>query len=93
MRGMFVGFSKSHSSDIPMILNLKTGHISPQFHVVFDDTFSTVPSMRADEDPPPWWNVVDLEENSFRIPLDENTSAELGSDWLTPAELEERSRE
>ena len=91
-RGMFVGFSKSHSSDVPLILNLRTGHISTQFHVVFDDTFSTVPSLSSDEEPPSWWNVVDLEENSYRLPLDDDSPAELGNDWLTPAELEERSR-
>ena len=91
-RGMFVGFSKSHSSDVPMILNLRTGHISPQFHVVFDDTFSTVPSMSSDEEPPSWWNIVDLEENSYQLPLDDSATAELGNDWLTPTELEEKSR-
>ena len=52
-RGMFVGFSRANSSDVPMILNLRTGHISPQFHVVFDDTFNTVSSMSSDEEPPP----------------------------------------
>jgi hypothetical protein len=25
-----------------MVLNLETGNISPQYHLVFDDTFSTV---------------------------------------------------
>ena len=89
---MFVGFSKQHSSDVPLILNLRTGHISPQFHVVFDDTFSTVPSIKEDDAPPAWWNVVDLEENSYRIPLDDDTTVELGNDWMTPPELEERSR-
>ena len=38
----FVGFSNQHSSNVPLILNLQTGSISPQFHVVFDDKFSTV---------------------------------------------------
>ena len=53
-RGMFVGFSPVHSSDVPLILNLRTGHISPQYHVVFDDRFSTVPSCPSDKDPPTW---------------------------------------
>jgi hypothetical protein len=44
-RGLFVGLSDSHSSDVPLILNLSTGSISPQFHVVFDDSFSTVMSI------------------------------------------------
>ena len=91
-RGMFVGFSNVHSSDVPLILNLRTGHVSPQYHVVFDDDFSTVCSIPANADPPSWWNEIDLEENSIQIPLDENTPAILDKDWLSPEELEERSR-
>ena len=47
-QGMFVGYSKEHSSMVPLVLNLATGHISPQFHVIFDDSFHTVPSLHAD---------------------------------------------
>lgn len=43
-QGMFVGFSNEHSSLVPLVLNLQTGYISPQFHVIFDDAFHTVPS-------------------------------------------------
>jgi hypothetical protein len=44
---MFVGYSPDHSSMVPMVLNLATGHISPQYHVVFDDSFHTVPSLHS----------------------------------------------
>ena len=44
-RGMFVGFSPSHSSLVPLVLNISTGKITPQFHVVFDDKFHTVMSL------------------------------------------------
>ena len=91
-RGLFVGFSPHHSSDVPLILNLRTGHISPQYHVVFDDEFSTVPSLASDTIPPSFWNAVDLEEHSLSIPLDASSTERLSPDWLTPAELEERSR-
>ena len=43
-RGMFLGFSPDHSTKVAMVLNLQTGHISPQFHVLFDEKFTTVPS-------------------------------------------------
>ena len=33
-----------HSSNVPLVLKLKTGSISAQYHVVFDDCFSTVAS-------------------------------------------------
>ena len=39
--GIFVVFSPYYSSDVPIILNPCTGHISPQFHVTFDDYFRT----------------------------------------------------
>jgi hypothetical protein len=42
-RGMNLGMSVDHSSaSISRILNLRTGHVSPQFHVVFDDKFTTI---------------------------------------------------
>ena len=43
-RRMFVGLSKRHSSKAPLVLNLESGYISPQFHVVHDDFFATVSS-------------------------------------------------
>jgi hypothetical protein len=46
-QGMFVGYSPDHSSLVPMVLNLATGHISPQYHVVLDDSFHTVPSLHS----------------------------------------------
>ncbi len=36
------------------VINLTTGHILPQFHVVFDDTFGTVPYM-CDQTVPSYW--------------------------------------
>ena len=89
---MFFVFSQSHSSDVSFVLNLRTGHISPQFHLVFDDTFSTVLSQSQQDDPPDWWNVVDLEENILQIPLDQYSHLHPENNWLTPAELEEISR-
>ncbi len=42
--GLFLGFSDLHSSLVPLVLNVATGHISPQFHVIFDNKFETVNS-------------------------------------------------
>ena len=38
-RGVFCGLSMVHSSEVPQVLNLTTGSITTQFHVVFDDFF------------------------------------------------------
>ena len=74
------------------MLNLTTGSISPQFHVVFDDTFSSVISLAAEESPPDFWNDIDLANHTHRVQLDNGTDPRLSPDWLTPAELEERDR-
>jgi hypothetical protein len=47
--GQFLGFSKQHASTIGLIRNLNTRLISPQFHVVFDDQFTTIPSQLEDD--------------------------------------------
>ena len=45
---IFFEFSPNDSSDVPMILNPDNGHISSQFHVIFDDSFSTVISLSSE---------------------------------------------
>lgn len=89
-RGVFMGFSHLHSSDVPLVLNLQTGSITPQFHVVFDDYFSTVSSIEREADPPDHWSELCLENSIFiSTDLDQdapNHSLFLDDDWLTPDE-------
>ena len=40
--GQFLGFSKEHSSKVCSVRNLRTGRVTPQFHVVFDKLFHAV---------------------------------------------------
>ncbi len=40
--GQFLGYSNEHSSLVANIWHLKTGYVSPQYHVVYDDLFQTV---------------------------------------------------
>ncbi len=40
--GQFLGFSPEHSSLVAHVRHLQTGHVSPQYHAVFDDHFHTV---------------------------------------------------
>jgi hypothetical protein len=42
--GQFLGFSEEHSSLVANVRHLRTGHVSQQYHVVFDDHFHTVHS-------------------------------------------------
>jgi hypothetical protein len=40
--GQFLRYSDEHLSLVVNVRHLSTGHVSPQFHVVFDDLFETV---------------------------------------------------
>ena len=40
--GQFPGYSRFHSSTVALVRNLHTGHVIPQYHLVFDDKFETV---------------------------------------------------
>ena len=64
--GIYVGHSPYHAGSVALVLNPKTGLVSPQFHVIFDDDFSTVPHLRAGTVPENW---SDLVQNSRRNPL------------------------
>ena len=95
-RGVFMGFSNLHSSEVPLVLDLQTGSITPQYHVVFDDHFSTVTSVEREIDPPDNWNQLCLENTTY-IPTEPVTdetnnqvssSVPLGFEWLTPDEQE-----
>ncbi len=63
---IYVVRSPSHASNVGLILNPRTGHISPQFHVVYDDDFTTVPYLRTVSVPPHWEKLV---ESSAQIEL------------------------
>ncbi len=39
--GVYLGLSLNHASSVPLVLSTTTGLISPQFHVVYDDYFTT----------------------------------------------------
>ena len=41
-KGLHLGPCKKHSSKAPLTLNLRTGKVTPQFNVVFDDWFASV---------------------------------------------------
>jgi hypothetical protein len=40
--GQFWGYSDEHALLVANVRHLSTGHVSPQFHVIFDDLFETV---------------------------------------------------
>ena len=40
--GVYVGHSQIHSGNVVLVLNPETMNVSPQYHVVFDNGFTTV---------------------------------------------------
>jgi Reverse transcriptase (RNA-dependent DNA polymerase) len=46
--GIYLGKSPRHARNVALVLNPRTGLVSPQFHVRFDDTFETVRGMREE---------------------------------------------
>ncbi len=56
--GIYVGRLPSCASNVALILNPCTGHVLPQFHVVYDDDFIKVPYLCTSTVPPHWANLV-----------------------------------
>ena len=81
-RGIFLGFSKRHSSRVPLVLNTKTGHISPQFHVVFDDWFTSVIGASPDRpfDQNEWTQL--FADSRYHYAFDEDDPITLADEWV-----------
>ena len=45
--GIYLGHSPSHSGSVALFMNPKSGLVSPQFHLDFDESFDIVPHLRA----------------------------------------------
>ena len=61
--GVYLGHSPLHAGSVALVLNPGTGHVSPQYHLVFDDEFFTVCHLRAGTVPQNWRELV--ESSSF----------------------------
>jgi hypothetical protein len=53
--GAFLGMSPKHARSVEMILNIQTGHVSPQFHWKADSTFTTVLGKFGNASPKSQW--------------------------------------
>jgi hypothetical protein len=95
--GQFMGMSKLHASTIGLIRNLRTGSVSPQFHVVYDEWFSTIPSNANENEqavPLNWNDLIVSESARHRIRDDEVDALpdHLDNEWLTDDERLEKER-
>jgi hypothetical protein len=90
-QGQYIGASPPlHASTVGLIRNLQTNHISPQFHVVYDDLFETVHSGEEIQ-PASWPDLIIC--NRFKSDYDDTDFVpELADEWLAPVELSHRQQ-
>ena len=86
-RGMFVGYSRNFAASVGEILNLTTKNISPQFHVVYDDWFTTTYT-DGNVEPAVWSDLVTYHREWVLI--ENGASVELPEEWLDETELAQR---
>jgi len=94
-RGQFMGFSKRHANTVGLIRNLTTGSISTQFHVVYDDWFTTIPStagLNGETDTPPttWDDLLTFQRVRYWDDAEDGNPPELAEDWLDEEERNQR---
>ncbi len=60
--GIYLGMSLQHARTVALVLNLNTGHVSPQFHVKVEPQFESVRGSLGNLAPPSTWQ----EEYGFK---------------------------
>ena len=97
--GQFVGFSDEHSLLVAKVCNLSTNFISPQFHVISDDKFTTIQNDTKLEDTSLESIFTDLFDKCCDYYGEEllsdsgkqlNELPELHDDWLNKAERRDK---
>ena len=78
--GIYNGHSPAHAVTVALVLNPRTGHVLPQFHIVFDDLFTMVPFMNKSQLPPNWAEIV---KDYRELVTDEQFN--LARTWLFPS--------
>lgn len=63
--GVYLGHSPFHAGSVALVFGIKTGRVSPQYHVVFDSDFTTVPFMEQGEEPSNWADLCQHLSESY----------------------------
>jgi len=81
--GVNLGFSPQHAKSVALVLSLKTGLVSPQFHCQFDDTFETVKGLDASLLPVSQW-----QEKAYFVEAEEATQQMMNEEPTIPTLLQ-----
>jgi len=65
---IYLGNSPDHASTVPLVLNPNTGLISPPYHLVFDDHFSTTNCLATDTIPTTWPDLFKHSSTNYLDP-------------------------
>jgi len=79
--GFFLEYSPFHAGSVALVMNPTTGLVSPQFHVVFNDHFTTVSALHKCSVPSNWSTLVETSTDS--APTDASVVSYL--DFLMPS--------
>ena len=82
--GVYIGYSTCHAGSVALILNINTLHVSPQFHVTYDDLFSTVPYLALSDVPPNWAKLV--KQSEMTLENDDNLAKTWMDSQMNPEE-------
>jgi hypothetical protein len=63
--GVYLGMSPEHASTVPLVLSTTIGLVSPQFHVIFDDQFTTTESLHTNKIPTNWPSLLSTSSISY----------------------------
>lgn len=63
--GVYLGHSPLHASSIPLVLSTTTGLVSPQFHVVYNDHFTTTTCLAMNTLPENWKHLLATSSTNY----------------------------
>ena len=88
--GIYLGRSPLHARSVALVLNLKTGRVSPQFHVALDPTFSTVSGRDGTQPPVSLWQMqCGFRKGNKHLASEETHSVE--PEFISPSDVQEAS--
>ena len=85
-KGIFLGFSTQHHTTVALVLNPTTGSITPQYHVIYDEKFSTITNTPDDAVNVEQWDDLLSTGHEQYEEIEDTTIPEDLNQWTVPAD-------